>query len=409
MDPRRAIADLTELDRLTGGPGGARRVCWTPEWEVARAFLRGRLAELEGVQVERDAAANLWATLPGVSDQTVVVGSHLDSVPAGGWLDGALGVMGVLEVLRSHAGSGSRPSRTLALVDWADEEGARFGHSLLGSTAFAGTLDLDSVRSLRDAAGVPLPDALAEHGVDVERMNAAGEGRGARIAAYLELHIEQGPVLEAEGLACAAVLGCVGVERHRLVFEGRTSHAGSTPMDRRSDAGVAAATVAVGLKEIGVRHGGVCTAGRLDLEPGIATAVPGRAELLIDQRHLDPAALGAMLSEARALWTQAAAAEGCGVEAETIWRIEPIRFDGRLVSAARDACREAAGADRALPSGALHDAAQVAGMAPAAMVFSSSIGGVSHDPAEDTAEEDLERALDAFGLLARRVIEDGVR
>ena len=408
MDPRRAIADLRELDRLTGGPGGARRVCWTPEWEAARGFLRGRLSEIERVDVELDGAANLWATLPGVSERTVVVGSHLDSVPAGGWLDGALGVMGALEVLRSHAGSSSRPARTLALVDWADEEGARFGRSLLGSSAFAGTLEVDSVRRLHDASGVRLQEALAEHGVDIDRMNGAGRGRVERIEAYLELHIEQGPVLEAEALSCGAVLGCVGVERHRVVFAGHTAHAGSTPMNRRHDAGVAAARVVVGLKEIALRHGGVCTAGRLDLGPGIATAVPGRAELLIDQRHLDPAALTAMLSDARSGWTEAAAAEGCRVEAEPIWRIEPIPFDRRLVSAARDACREAAGADRALPSGALHDAAELARVVPAAMVFSSSIGGVSHDAAEDTAEADLERALDAFGLLARRVVADGV-
>ena len=409
MDARRAIADLRELDRLTGGPDGARRVCWTPGWEAARAFLGERLAEVRGVDVERDAAGNLWATLPGTSDETVVVGSHVDSVPAGGWLDGALGVMGALEVLRSCAESGSTPARSVALVDWADEEGVRFGHSLLGSSAFAGTLDLEAVRALRDASGVALPQALAEHGVDVDRMNGAGEGRVERIAAYLELHIEQGPVLDAEGLACGAVLGCAGVERHRLVFEGRTAHAGSTPMDRRSDAGVAAGRVVVGLQEIAVRHGGVCTAGRLDLEPGIVTAVPGRAELLVDQRHLDPAALGAMNDEARALWTRAAAAEGCSVQAATIWRIDPIPFDERLVSAALEACREAAGSDRALASGALHDAAELARIAPAAMVFSSSIGGVSHDAAEDTAEADLERALEAFGLLACRVIEDGVR
>lgn len=407
MDARRAIAELRELDRLTGGPDGARRVCWTPDWKAAREFLTGLLAELPGVEVERDVAGNLWATLAGRSEKTVVVGSHLDSVPAGGWLDGALGVMGGLEVLRAAASAAEPPARTVALVDWADEEGARFGRSLMGSSAFAGTLDIDSVAQLRDGDGTGLPSALACHGVEVARMNGAGEGRRERLAAYLELHIEQGPVLEAEGLACGAVLGCVGVERHRLVFTGRTAHAGSTPMDGRADAGVAAARVITGLQEIGVSHGGVCTAGRLDLDPGIVTAVPGRAELLVDQRHLDPDALASMLGDARSLWSSAAEREGCCVEEFALWRIAPTPFDQRLVETAERACTTIAGSSRSLPSGALHDAAQMAPMVPSVMVFSSSTGGVSHAPGEDTPEADLELALEAFGQLAREVIEHG--
>jgi len=408
VDPRRAIAGLRELDRLTGGAGGARRVAWTGEWEAARSLLVGWLEELEGVEVDRDRAGNLWASLPGRSADTVAVGSHLDSVPGGGWLDGALGVVGALEVLREHAGADEQPARSVALVDWADEEGARFGHSLLGSSAFAGALDLEAVRELRDAEGQSLPGVLGAHGVDVAAMNTAGQGRTERLAAYLELHIEQGPVLEAEGLPCGAVLGCFGVERHRVTFEGRTAHAGSTPMHRRADAGVAAARVVAGLPEIAARNGGVCTAGRLDFHPGIATAVPGRAELLVDQRHLDPGALAAMTDEARELWSGAALAEGCAVSAETVWRIDPIPFDGRLVAAAREACAEVASVDRALPSGALHDAAALAALAPSGMVFGASTGGVSHAADEDTPERDLERALEAFGLLARRVIAGGV-
>ena len=404
MDPARVIADLRELDRRTGGPGGARRVCWTGGWVAAREFLCELLAELP-VDVEVDAAGNLWAEPAGERGEVVAIGSHLDSVPAGGWLDGALGVMAAVEVLRSVPGS---PERGVALVDWADEEGARFGRSLLGSSAFAGTLDATAVSGLTDSAGEPLPDVLAAHGVDVDAMATAGSGRRERLAAYLELHIEQGPVLEAEGRACGAVLGTVGVERHRVVFEGRAAHAGSTPMDRRADAAVAAARTVVGLQEIAVRHGGVCTAGRLDLEPGIVTAVPGRAELLVDQRHLDPGALGGMLAEARELWSEAAGAEGCGVSAERIWAIEPVPFHDGLIAAARDACGSAAGSRCELPSGALHDASELARIAPTAMVFSSSTGGVSHSPGEDTPESDLAVAMEAFGALAQRVVDAGV-
>ena len=408
MNPARAIADLRELAAATGGPAGARRVCWTPEWEAAREFLRERLAALDGVEVSVDPAGNLWAVLAGQSEETVALGSHVDSVPAGGWLDGALGVMAALEVLRGVAADGSPPPRTVALVDWADEEGARFGRSLLGSSAFAGSLDVKSVRGLRDADGVALPDALAAHGVAVDEMASAGLGRIESLSAYLELHIEQGTVVEEEGRPCAAVVGCVGVERHRLVFDGRAAHAGTTPMDRRADAGVAAARVMAGLGEVASRHGGVCTAGQLSLEPGIATVVPGRAELLVDQRHLEPGALAAMLSDAVSLWESAAVSENCSVKAERVWSIEPVPFHPGLVAAARDACVAVGGREEPLASGALHDAAELARVVPSAMVFSSSVGGVSHSPAEDTREADLERALEAYGALASRVISDGV-
>lgn len=407
MDPGRAIADLRELDRRTGGPGGARRVCWTPEWQEARAYVRARLADLP-VEVDEDAAGNLWAVLPGEADETVVVGSHVDSVPSGGWLDGALGVFAALEVLRGHAESGASLPRTLAFVDWADEEGARFGRSLLGSSAFAGTLDVESVKGLVDAEGRALPDALAACGVDVDRMGSAGTARRERLAAYLELHIEQGPVLEAEGLACGTVLGTFGVERWRAVFSGSARHAGSTPMGRRQDAGVAAARTVVGLQAIAREHGGVCTAGRLDLSPGIVSAVPGHAELLVDQRHLDACALAAMLTAAEKLVGGAAATEDCTIAIEPIWRIDPVPFDSRLIVTAGRACLAEGGADRRLPSGALHDASELARVCPTVMVFSQSIGGVSHAPEEDTAEPALERAIAAFGHLAETVLREGV-
>ncbi len=400
------IADLRGLHELTGGPEGARRVCWTEEWERGRRFLRERLEELP-VQVEVDSAGNLWAVLAGRSSETVVVGSHTDSVPHGGWLDGALGVFAALEVLRVTVAAGE-PERTVALVDWADEEGARFGRSLLGSSAFAGSLEPTEVRGLRDADGVALADALAEHGVDVDAMGGAGEGRRDRLAAYLELHIEQGPVLEAEGLPCAAVVGTFGVERWRALFRGHAAHAGSTPMETRSDAGVAAARTIASLPAVARRYGGVCTAGRADFSPGIATAVPGAADVLIDQRHLDRAGLADMLQTARRLAIESAEAGACTFEAEAIWRIDPVRFHPGLVGAALGACAAETRVARELPSGALHDASELARVVPTAMVFASSIDGISHSPVEDTPERDLEQAIRAFGRLARTVIADGV-
>jgi hydantoinase/carbamoylase family amidase len=388
--PERALADLRELDRLSGGPEGARRVCWTPEWERARAFLRERLAEIEGVTVEQDEAGNLWARLPGELDETVAFGSHIDSVPNGGWLDGALGVMAGVEVLRAAAEAGT-PRHSLALIDFADEEGARFGRSLFGSSAVAGTLDPEAVSGLTDADGRTMAEVLAEHGVELARAPEAARGRTGLVA-YLELHIEQGPVLESEGVAVAAVTGTFGVERHRFTFTGQASHAGTTPMDMRRDAGLAAARTALEVERIAREHGGVGTTGVLRLTPGIATAVPGRAELTVDLRHAEAEPLAAMLAAVR----QAAG----GAEDSEIWRIEPIPFDERLVAAAL----EAAGSGRRLASGALHDAAEMARHVPTAMLFTSSTNGLSHAAQEDTPEDHLELAIAAFGRLAASAI-----
>jgi hydantoinase/carbamoylase family amidase len=404
IDAARVIADLRELDRRTGGPEGAERLCWGAGWREARSLFGELLGEL-GLTAEPDPAGNLWASLGGEQEPALALGSHLDSVPEGGWLDGALGVMAGLGVLRAWSRAGAQPPRTLMLVDWADEEGARFGRSLFGSSAFSGTLDPDAVRDLRDAEGRALADVLAENSVDLDRAPEAASRHG-RLSAYLELHIEQGPVLEAEGLQAAAVTGCAGVERHRFRFTGQASHAGTTPMDRRRDAGLAAAESALRVEEIGRRHAGVATTGALALRPGIPTAVAGEADLLVDLRHPEADELAAMLAEVRAAAETVAVERGCEVGSEPVWRIEPIAFDPNLVAAAREACREAADSDRELTSGALHDAAEVARVLPAAMVFCPSTGGISHAKQEDTPEPDLAAGIETFGVLANRVLAD---
>jgi N-carbamoyl-L-amino-acid hydrolase len=390
----RVLADLRGLADLTGGPAGARRVCWTDEWVRAREFVRSRLDELP-VEVEVDAAGNVWAGLDGEQEGFVIVGSHVDSVPAGGWLDGALGLMCGLEALRSQAERG-KPAVGLRLVDWADEEGARFGRSLFGSSACAGTLDPDEVRDLTDRDGERLEDVVARHGVELDRAGEAG-GRLSGARAYVEGHIEQGPVLESRGEPAAAVLGTFGVERHLAVFTGQTAHAGATPMELRRDTFMATSQAALAIKEVGLRHGGVCTVGGATSEPGVVTAVPGRTEMLLDQRHLDPDALAAMLAEARSACEQAAADQGCEVELRHIWSIEPIPFDDRLIALARQAVVDSGGTDTAIPSGPLHDAAEMARLLPTVMIFSSSSPPVSHTTEEDTPEADLRVMIEAYG------------
>src|SRR5215467_320575 len=300
LDPLRAVRELT------GDAGGAQRLCWTDTWLRAREWLAGKLAGLP-VAVEIDEAGNQWATLPGRSPRSLLIGGHLDSVADGGWLDGSLNVLAGLEVLRRLAASGP-PALSVRLVSWADEEGARFGRSLFGSGAAAGHLNPDDVRALRDAGGVSLPEALAACGVDLDRApGAARRLEGA--AAYLELHIEQGPVLERLGLPLGAVLGTFGVERHVVRFTGQSAHAGSTPMDARRDALGAGARFALAVRDPAVRLGGVATVGRMTARPGIFTAVAGECEVALDQRHLDAGALAVMLADSRAASAAIAAEE----------------------------------------------------------------------------------------------------
>jgi hydantoinase/carbamoylase family amidase len=402
IDATRVIADLRELAGRTSDDRGAQRLAWSQTWREAREFLGELLAEI-GIEPEFDPAANLWARLDGAQpgSPALAVGSHIDSVPDGGWLDGALGVMAAVGVLRAWAAAEAPPARPLALVDWADEEGARFGRSLFGSSAWTGSLDPSELEGVRDAEGLTAAEVLAANGVDLE---ALGEPLGERPRAYLELHIEQGPVLEAEGNPVAAVAGCAGVERHRLRFHGQASHAGTTPMDARRDPGLVAFETALTVERTARQHGGVGTTGAVALHPGIATAVPGTAELLVDLRHRDSGELEAMLDEVIDFAREASEARGCEATYEEVWRIEPIPFDRELVGVATEVVSEAGGRAEPLTSGALHDAAEVARVLPAAMVFCPSIGGLSHAAGEDTGEAELAVAIAAFGELVARAL-----
>jgi N-carbamoyl-L-amino-acid hydrolase len=405
LDPARAVAELRELAELTGDADGAQRVCWTETWAAARAWMREKLGALP-VEVEVDAAGNQWATLAGASERCVLIGGHIDSVPNGGWLDGCLNVVGGLEILRRLAEEGTPPV-TVRLVDWADEEGARFGRSLFGSSAAAGSMrDQDELRRLADGDGVTLPEALAAHGVELDRaLDARAQLDNA--AAYLELHIEQGPVLESLELPLGAVLGTFGVERHRVTFRGQAAHAGSTPMADRRDALAGAARLELEIREIAVRTGGgaVCTMGAVATKPGIVTSVVEEAACLLDQRHLDAGTLAAMLEDAKAASERFAAEERLEVEWERIWGIEPILFDATLIELCSEAIAEVAGTAHRLPSGPLHDAAEVARAGiPTVMLFVQSLRGLSHTKLEDTRPEHLELSVIALDRLADKAI-----
>lgn len=405
VDSLRVISDLQELRALTADEFGAQRVAWSPTWLKARAWFQKKL---EGLPVEHhyDAAGNSWTTLQGDSDRVLILGSHLDSVPNGGWLDGCLGVLAGLEVLRGLSEEfHGKPPVTIRLVDWADEEGARFGRSLFGSSACAGThtIDVDRIRTDRD--GIRLEDALRLCNVDIDQIGNAGvERRNA--AAYLELHIEQGPVLEKMALPLGVVLGTKGVERHAITFHGQEAHSGSTPMGVRRDALAAAAKLALEIRPIARKHpDAVSTMGSVKTFPGIVTAVVGRCETTLDMRDLNAEVLASMLADAQAASERFAAEEGCTVEWSKIWSIEPISFDPRLIEFCDESIRETAGTSHRLPSGPLHDAAEVTRTGiPTVMMFTQSLAGLSHNKAEDTRIDDLKMAVMAFDSLARKTV-----
>ncbi len=404
LDPQAVIADLDELANKSGGRfAGAKRLAWTPEWMEARAWLTSKLAEI-GLEPQRDQAGNLWARIDGAEESFMIVGSHIDAVPNGGWLDGALGLMSALETIRQLARAGTAPPIGVRFVDWADEEGARFGRSLLGSSACAGTLDPDEARDLRDAEGVKLADALAVCGVDLDHAPAAVERlRGA--VAYLELHIEQGPVLLDGGRLASAVSGTVGVERHLMTFIGQAAHAGSTPMRLRQDSLAAAARAALAIREGAINHGGVATVGRMDAIPGVITAVAGSTEMQLDQRHLDPDELAAMFAEARQACRTAADEFNCTVEERAVFRASPTPFDATLVELARTSVHGAGGdAGEPIPSGPLHDATEIGRVVPSAMIFAQSDPPISHASIEDSPERALSVAIDAYGRTVHSVL-----
>jgi N-carbamoyl-L-amino-acid hydrolase len=292
------------------------------------------------------------------------------------------------------------------VVDWADEEGARFGRSLLGSSAFAGTHSIEADRGRTDKDGIRLEDAVRRCGYDFSRFpEAARERAGA--AAYLELHIEQGPVLESLGLPLGTVLGTKGVERNQIVFQGQEAHSGSTPMRARRDALAAAAKLALEIRNIAGKHpDAVCTIGSVKTFPGIVTAVVGRCEAALDQRDLDAAVLAGMYREAREASHRFAEEERCTVEWSPIWHIEPVAFHPKLIAFCEEAIKETRGVAHWMPSGPLHDAAEVARAGiPTAMMFVQSLQGISHNKIEDTKEEHLALAVQAFARLAEKTMD----
>jgi len=399
----RVVADLRELQTLTSDDKGAQRVAWTPIWQKAKKWYADK-AKQAGASISIDAAGNTWASIKGKSDEAIIVGSHIDCVPNGGWLDGCLGVVVTLELLRRY-GKGEKPAKTIYAVDWADEEGARFGRSLMGSSAACNVIKVEEIINLVDNDGVKIGDALERCNVKLDNMlQASNELKKRNIKAALELHIEQGPVLESQGKSVACVYGITGVERHFIKFIGQAAHAGSFPTEMRQDAFLAAAKSSLAFREIALKYKGVCTVGKVKVHPDVVTIVPDQCIISLDQRSIDRDTLAKMYTDAKAITQQVADEFKVKVEWSKIWTIAPTIFDKNLVEMCKQAVNEETGEETTMYSGPLHDSAELAKLFPTVMMFAMSSRGLSHCKEEDTPEPKLETAIRAFLRLVHALV-----
>lgn len=407
MRSKRIIEDLKELAQLTSDHNGAQRVAWTPIWRKSREWFKEK-AEALGAQVTQDTAGNVWTKLEGKSKKGIIIGSHLDSVPNGGWLDGALGVLSGLEVIRYFVENNEIPEKTLYVVDWADEEGARYGYSCLGSSAASGTLNIAEFKNRVDSSGTLFEEAIAQYGVSLDGLSLASKAFKEKLEdleAYLEFHIEQGPVLEQNGKVAASVYGAAGVERHYIDFIGQSAHAGSFPIKMRQDAFLAAAQSALAFRELALKYSAVCTVGSISVTPDVVTIVPGSCTISLDMRTIDKKDLQKMLEEAKDITNQAAETFGCRVSWRKIYSVAPQLFDDNLVELGKKAVEETTGEPTCMYSGPLHDAVEMAKHLPTVMVFVMSKDGISHAKEEDTPENELNLGIQAYLRLIDKVLQ----
>lgn len=399
------IADLRELASLTSDKDGAHRVAWTPVWDKAQEWFKAKM-KAEGAEIIVDSANSVWAKIEGETDEAVVIGSHLDCVPNGGWLDGALGVVSGMGALKRYGKNGKKPKKTLYIVSWADEEGARFGRSCIGSSAVSGALDIDEAAKLKDNDGVSFLEAIGRYNLDIKYFPKAREEFLARnIKSYLEIHIEQAPVLESRGKSVACVYGITGCERQYITFTGQPAHSGS-PIYMRRDAFLAAAQASLAFREIAKKYEAYCTVGKVKVEPDIVTIFPGKCTISLDQRCIDGDTLKKMYQEAIDACHTAAKDNNVEVEFESVWSIPPTIFDEHLAELCKDAVKEETGERTSMYSGPLHDAAEIAKFVPSIMMFAMSTNGLSHCKEEDTPDKDLELAIAAFLRMTEKVVNE---
>ena len=396
--PRISIArltrDLDELAAIGRTPDGACcRLALTDEDRAGRDLVV-RWMEEAGLAVRVDCIGNLFGLRAGTEDiAPVMTGSHIDTVRTGGRYDGNLGVLGGLETVRALNDAGLRTRRPLLVAVFTNEEGARFAPDMLGSLVYAGGLALDAALDIVGIDGKRVGDELA-------RIGYAGNAPLGmpRPHAYVELHIEQGPVLDSEGDTIGAVENLQGISWQEATIVGQSNHAGTTPMRLRHDAGYCAAAIGTFLRQLAREFGGsqVCTMGRVELVPNLINVIAARAKVTIDMRNTDEATLQRAEQRLSAFLDELARDEEVTIDVRTLARFEPVVFDAGLVQRIERIARRLGHTPRRMTSGAGHDAQMIARVAPAAMIFVPSVRGISHNPAEHTEPEHLAAGADVL-------------
>jgi len=378
------IEALAEISPIEGG--GNCRLALTDEDKHGRDLVVSWMREL-GLEISIDSVGNIIGTWNTAELSPVMSGSHIDTVRTGGRFDGCYGVLAALEVIQTCQDAKIKPPRPLAVGIFTDEEGARFAPDMLGSLVYVGGMTVETALDIVSIDGVKFGDELA-------RIGYAGPAPcpGKIPHAFVELHIEQGPMLEANHTRIGAVTSVQGISWQEVTIHGQSNHAGTTPMSLRHDPAYVAAEITVFVRNLALELGGdqVCTVGKVDLHPNLTNVVPARATLTLDVRNTDENLLQLAEKRIASFLTKIADSEGVTISTRVLARFEPVIFDDRVVACVEKLAKEQGNTVRRMPSGAGHDAQMLARVCPSGMIFVPSVKGISHNPAEFTADSDLE-------------------
>lgn len=402
MERCELLGNISEEDDVLTRPFGSQAM------REVNKIVSGWMKDA-GMTVRQDAIRNLIGRYEGDGDKTLVLGSHLDTVRDAGKYDGILGVMIALSCIQGLHDRGEKLPFSVEVVAFADEEGLRFGTTFLGSSVYAGTFDKERLK-LQDHSGTNLWEGVRDFGGDPDALETDGRG-GDDLIGYCEVHIEQGPVLEELDLSVGVVTAINGQSRIKASFTGKAGHAGTVPMKRRNDALCAAAEFVLEVENVcKVEPWAVATVGEVSVLPGASNVIPGEANLSLDLRHPDDTARERLREHFRQRAEEIADSRGCGLQWQVRQETPAVRMDQDLSGLLGKAVEGTGASVRQLPSGAGHDAAQMATLIPAAMLFVRCKEGVSHNPVESVANEDVGVAIQVMGrfldLLAENIGSD---
>ena len=407
MDRDQVMRTLETISGFSTGEKGITRLALSAEDLKAREYVTSLMQEM-GMKVRVDSIGNIIGSLPGsdAAAAPVIVGSHLDSVPEGGRYDGVLGVVAGIAAIRRIKETGLL-RRPLELIIFTAEESSRFGFATMGSKAMAGAADLKSWTKAKDSQGITFMDALTAAGMEPDKIETASRS-GEAVHAFVELHIEQGPVLEDEGLAIGVVEAVAAPTRLKIKVEGTPGHSGTTPMDSREDALVASAQVVLALRDIALARyseGTVGTVGNLKVHPGVMNVIPGLVEMWVDIRGVDHESIVDTLQELKDEISLIAEAEGVTISIEVLTSDKPVRLHSLVINAVEAACKELKVSYRRMNSGAGHDAMHMASLGPSGMIFIPCAKGISHNPEESASPSDIMSGIDVLTRTVRILAE----